>query len=323
MHRFIHKSVVFLIGSYVLALLLQIMIFFFVTRIQTGDFGVLNAINAGRVNTDILVCGSSRGQSHYNPIVISKVTGLSCYNISQNGSRLGVQLPVAKWYFEKNQPPKYLLLNIDLFTVDLEPYVYLPYKYLPYLNNNSLYAGLSHIDRNLWIHKWIPLTNLILYNKDFQKAIFRNSLLTRHSKKDSLINGYYTNDYQWLGDEWEADHVKKHWRARISISQTHKEYLKELIGLCKSHGTQLIFVVSPEYYRSMEFLLNRKEIVNYYINLCQEYQITWLDFSSSEICRNKRLWFNYIHMNSAGADQFSQQLATQLKNLVIDRVDGQ
>ena len=199
MKRFILKTAVFLIGFYLLALLLQTVVFLVVRRIPVGGFGIMNAIDGGTINADLIIGGSSRGQSHFNPEIIARETGLSCYNISVNGSRLGVQLPVLKWYLDKNRPPKYAALNIDVFTVEPDPYVYQPYYYLPYLGNENLFEGLARIDRHLWAHRWIPFTNLIFFNKDFQKSVIRDIYHFLKSRQDTLLRGYEANQRRQMG----------------------------------------------------------------------------------------------------------------------------
>ena len=51
--------------------------------------------------------------------------------------------------------------------------VKLIYKYLPYLSQKELYQGLKEIDPDLWIQKYIPLSNFIYFNTDFQNSSFK------------------------------------------------------------------------------------------------------------------------------------------------------
>ena len=90
----------------------------------------------------------------------------------------------------------------------------------------------------------------------------------------------------------------------------------DLIGVCKKHGVQLIFTVSPEYYKSIALVTNRKELIDYYVSVCEENGIWWFDFTNSDLCNNKELWVNYGHLKAVGADMFSQQFATALKKLL-------
>src|SRR6478735_6774637 len=45
-------------------------------HIKTSSFGVSNRIMAGRVGADIVISGSSRALTHYDPRIIEAVTGL-------------------------------------------------------------------------------------------------------------------------------------------------------------------------------------------------------------------------------------------------------
>ena len=99
----IYRTLFFSAGFLVLVFLLQSLILFTVKRINVGEFGVLNKIDRGGINADIIISGSSRAYNGIHPGVIESVTGMSCYNIATNGTDLGVQLPKLKWYLNHNQ----------------------------------------------------------------------------------------------------------------------------------------------------------------------------------------------------------------------------
>ena len=67
-------------------------------RIDTAAFGVFNRIVNGEINAEILVTGSSRALTHFDPRVISGSTGLSAFNIGINGSQTDMQVAVFKTY---------------------------------------------------------------------------------------------------------------------------------------------------------------------------------------------------------------------------------
>ena len=52
---------------------------------RTGEFGVWNKIIEGKIDADILIAGSSRARSHYDPRIIQEKTGRSAFNIGLNG----------------------------------------------------------------------------------------------------------------------------------------------------------------------------------------------------------------------------------------------
>ena len=84
-------------------------------RIKTSQFGVSNKIVQGKINAEIVISGSSRALSHYDPRIIERITGYSTFNIGLNGSQTDMQLARLKAYLNHNQQPKLLIQNLDLY----------------------------------------------------------------------------------------------------------------------------------------------------------------------------------------------------------------
>jgi len=318
MRRFLLRSSAFVIGVNILALAIQIIVFACIRSVNIGGFGKLNAIHKGEINSEILICGSSRGESHYNPEIISRTLGFSCYNISIDGSRLGVQLAVLKWYLKTNRAPLYLIQNIDVFTVELDPYIYEPFRYLPYLAADSLYDGLLRIDRRLWMQKYIPLTNLIYFNKKLQKTLLMDFYLALKSKQDPFVRGYSPNHKPWIGDGRANEFLRSHSDGIFyKLSREHLDFLEELVRICREHRIELIFVVSPEREETMRLQKNRQAVADFYTHFCIDHHVMWLDYSRSALCGNKEIWVNFSHMKSIGADLFSIELSLDLCSRLV------
>lgn len=314
MKRTLVRISIFIGGFLLLTVLLQGIIFFITRRIKIGDFGVLNAIENGIINTEMLVCGSSIGQSHYDPEILSEVTGISCYNIGLSGSALGVQLPALKWYLDKNRSPRFIIQNIDIFIGEIDSYIYEPYKYLPYLNNENLYKGLLRINHQLWLHKYVPIANLIYFNKDFQRSIFLGYFASLKGKKDILTRGYFPNDRPWIGEKLEKEFQKRNAGGiRYNVSKANQGYLRELADVCQKRKIQLIFVISPEKENIVALETNRKEITEFYSQFCNEKRIWFLDLSHSDLSQESELWVNMTHMKAKGAERFSRELGAKIK----------
>ena len=86
--------------------------------IKTSKFGSLNRIINGQVNADIIVSGSSRALSHYDPRLIEKLTGLTAYNIGMNASQIDFECAILKAYLKHNAKPQLVIQNLDLFSFE-------------------------------------------------------------------------------------------------------------------------------------------------------------------------------------------------------------
>ena len=181
-----------------------------------NEFGVLNKIKSGKINADILISGSSRSFKGINPKVIEEKTGLSCYNISSDGTSLEIQIPKLKMYLNYNKPPKFLIQDVGILGDNISGKIYEPYKYLPYLDDDTLFKGLEKIDKNFWMHKYIPAFNLQYFNFDFY-MILVSDLKNSIQGKDKYTKGFYPDNSIW---DTNIEQLKIN--NRVSMSQFQK-----------------------------------------------------------------------------------------------------
>src|ERR1700733_7665538 len=102
----------------VLSVLLNAAINFGLRRIAVSKFGALNQVMSGKVNADIIIRGSSRALSPFDPRVIQAATGRSAYNIGMNASQIDFELVILKTYLNHNVKPKLVIQNLDLFSFE-------------------------------------------------------------------------------------------------------------------------------------------------------------------------------------------------------------
>src|SRR5947208_4199998 len=67
-------------------------------HIKTSTYGISNRIMQGKVNAQIVITGSSRAASHYDPRIIEASIGRSAFNLGRNGSQTDMQLAVFRAY---------------------------------------------------------------------------------------------------------------------------------------------------------------------------------------------------------------------------------
>ncbi len=306
----IKKSIIFILGFIFICFLLEMAFNFSIRQIDVGEYGVLNKINDGDINADILICGSSRALKAINSTAITEYTGFSCYNIASDGADIGIQLPKLKWYFEKNKKAKILIQDVSQFFGGISNSIYEPFKYIPYLSNDSLYDGLLRIDETFWYHKYFPPANLIYYNFDFYYKLLselRNTL----SNKDIFENGFLPDNSLWSSD-FELYKKQNPNGIESSISDKYKSYILQLKNYCEQNGVVVVFTILPNYYRLAEISKNTKEITSFYNSLPNNDQVFFLDFGNCDISKNQENFYNFTHLNLTGANKFTQLLVDKL-----------
>ena len=95
------------------------------------------------------------------------------------------------------------------------------------------------------------------------------------------------------------------------------EYLDKIVNLCQENGSKVIFIATPLSYATMAQVKDYQEIVDFYNQLAQQYQVDLFDFSLSKdtlIPYSNTNFYDYIHLSGPGAEQFSTAAAKLLKD---------
>ncbi len=279
-------------------------------RIETGGFGVTNRIVAGQVNANIVISGSSRALTHYDPRIIQDITGRSAFNIGRNGSQTDMQLAVLKTYLQRNTPPKLVIHNLDSFSFVTTKEIYDPAQYLPYLNQAPIYEAVSKITPHAWKWKWFPLYGYAVEDMRYTWSLGLRRLLGNQPAEDHS-EGFQPRNAPWSGD-FELFRRNNPEGVRFSIEDKGVEDISEIAALCQRHGIALIFVYSPVYFEMQAMEINRVEILRLLEKISRRFNAEWWDFSGSPITRERGNFHNSQHLNALGAAHFSHELASRL-----------
>ena len=215
-----------------------------------------------------------------------------------------------KTYLKHNKEPKIIIQEVgpESFTpVDI---VYAPYKYLPYLDEEELYQGLKKVDHDFWIQKYIPISNFIYFNTDFQKVFFKDFYFTLEGKKDYLLNGYNPHSSAWTINEQEfldQNHV-----IHFAPNGKGRDYLIELIKICRRLDIKLVLTTTPEYYKINNVKFNSKVMIKTYNEISRKYNVPYLNYFRLPISKEKKYFYNFTHLNKDGAKVFSNIMAYDL-----------
>jgi|GEM_PF-808908 len=304
----------------VIAVVLNWLFNFGLRRIKTSEFGASNLIISGQVNAQIVINGSSRALVHYDPRIIGRITGESTYNLGRNAAQTDMQLAFLKTYLRHNVKPLRILQNLDPYSFVLTREVYDPAQYLPYLNEPTLYEPLRKINPAAWKWKYIPLYGYAVEDMNFTWIKALKGVVGLNPREDYFL-GYNPRDLQWTGDfeRFQAQHTNG---VRLNVESEGVQLLVELVETCQNDGIQVILVLSPEYIGSQTMSRNREEVVGRFQKIAEQFRTPFWDYSQSDICRNQSLFYNSQHMNRAGAELFSAEIARRLAALPDRRVSA-
>jgi hypothetical protein len=287
-------------------------------RIHANDIGALNDALAGKVNARIVINGSSRAMSHYDPDILRSATGESTFNLGRNGSQTDIQVAVLKAYLRHNATPEIVIQNLDHFSLLTTRELYDPGRYIPYLDEPEIYHTVQQITPDAWKWKYLPLYGYAV--EDMRMTWFlglRQSIGFGPRVQKNLL-GYLPRTTTW-NSEFAAFAADNPNGVTVSIEPKAVDELNELADICHSKGIQLILVYSPEYYSMQKLVNNRREIFGKFEEIARRAHAPLWDYSDSSICKSQDYFSNSQHLNRNGAEAFSAELGTRLAGYLKTR----
>ena len=270
------------------------------TRLARGGDTARNEYICNGTHEDILVLGSSRAIHHYNPAIISDMTGMSCYNCGQDGN--GAILNYGRYHLiAQRYRPQVVICDVmpeyDLLQGEDNR------KFLgwlrPYYDREGIAAIFERVDRT---EKVKMLSQMYRYNSRFIQIL---SDCVRPMRDDG--------NHGYVPIEGSLDRMKVD-RADGPIVYTQPVDSLKLYYLAKlmdeAAGSQLIMVVSPCWSGMDTAVLQPLK------QLCSQRDIPLLDFSNDpKYVHADHYFIDAVHLNAVGADEFTRDVMGELKAL--------
>ena len=313
MKKFLVKLLIFIAPIFLLSYLFDIYISKNLkksNRFAEMEYPTWNAIYEGKVNSDLLIFGSSRAWIHINPTMISDSLGISSYNLGIDGHNFWLQNLRYRELLKHNKRPKFIIFSLDYFTLKKNEDLYNSEQFLPYMlwNKEVKEATISY---NGFSSKDFEIPLIRYYgNYDAIGTAFRCSL-GHLINPVTRVKGYKGRNESWNSDFAKAKASKKSLEIKLDKSTIFlfENFLKE----CKTNNIKMIFVYTPEYIEGQKFVSNRAQIMGIYKKFSNEYQIPFYDFSNDSISYHKKYFYNASHLNNSGSQLFTKELIDTLK----------
>jgi len=119
----------------------------------SADWQCLKGINA-----DILIVGNSRVESGFDPVLIEKETGLSCFVLAQTGWQSALLRRKLERYLEENTAPSFVVVQADPIHLASRSDWYAKSNFLKYLflDREGLFETMSVYQGFHWYEFFIP-----------------------------------------------------------------------------------------------------------------------------------------------------------------------
>jgi hypothetical protein len=259
---------------------------------------------------DILIYGSSKAVHTYDTRVLTDSLSLSCFNCGREATNVIYHAAILPSAINGNHKPKAIILDLTYKEIAWRSGKYgedvLAGIVLPYVLTNDHFAQLA---KELFPNELLKakISKLYAYNS-LILSIIRNYSRRRNDN----INGYQPLHGTRLKSDPEILTS-----ARDKIDEYSKEKLEYFAKAITDKKIPLIVIVSPVYslpYEDNESLRVSKQIL-------ARYNIQVWDYSSDPRYVKRENFYDMAHMNSKGAEMFSKEIASRIKQLGIIRTD--
>ena len=312
MKTFLKKSLLFLAILVAGAYLLQGIIDF---GLKKSNFSIENKewynLMNSKINSDIIIQGSSRARFHISPSHLEKQFGLSAYNLGISGAGFPTQQYRLSQYLKHNKKPKYIIQQVDNILFGYGSYD--PVQYVPYLNQEVLNVFKG---RTIFT-KWDIYIPLYKYSHVVGTAgTGLTSIFHSGAKENGNVKGFRTYMHPYNRKLLDTLSVRNPKGVNPVISVTAYAKFIDFIKYCKQQNIKLILVFTPSYIGYQNILVDKNAASNRFLNLSKMYNVPYLDYTKDPICLDTANFFDYYHMNTRGAEAFNKKLVVDLKPFV-------
>lgn len=254
-------------------------------------------------NEDIIIIGSSRAETNYNPAIFNQKLGMSCWNSGRGGQGIP--------YFNiivhetlKRYSPKIIILNMDPTGLEgsidydrasiLKPFI---------KNHESIYEFLK--DKNCF-EKYKLMSNIYLYNSMmfyFIRPYLMKNVDGRSSERGwKPLEGTISESIIAHGQNINVGSY---------LNKTKTEYLNQIIKEANNKNVKLIIAISPNYLPQLQ----ETETIKFLKKLETQKKIKLFDFTQDKLfVKNNDFFHDLDHMNKIGANEYSKTMSDYIKS---------
>lgn len=312
MQKFIIKILGFGIAVLLLAVILDVMISFGLSRTDCYRYQMFSDIFDGNMDCDVLYMGNSRGFSHFNPRIIDSICGVNSYSIGLGGYPINAQIATYHCYKAHNGTPKLIVQQVDFLTLNIMQDIrhqhdserFFPTVYDPFMRKELKNMGYGFMEL------YCPIYRYFGYQKVIKDGLLE-FLNVKHKVERPAYKGFRPEKRKWNG-------------ANVAAMDSIDSYLDEeamalfenYLDECKKDGVYVLLVNSPVYAPTTKKVKNMDEVNNYFENVANRFGYKYLNYTENyDLCNDTLNFCVSVHLNPKATDKFSTDFAHDLDSL--------
>ena len=280
--------------------------------------GKINLICDHNIDPDLIIFGSSVGENGINPNILSNKLSLTAYNSCLVGTRYKQYKGLVDEFNSYSKKNKYILFVETYFSFEDTSSITNLVNYLPRIYIDNIYNSLYSMQPNLlWKCRYIPFYKFIAMNDLYYKNTFMGwkSFFTNTIQKDTLF-GFSPEDRFWAQNNLTDQAINNLKPFEIKINKKIVESYIKTIGELQSNGKQVIIILPPMYNKILKTKTDLSPLRNELKKISVATGAFFLDYSNSFISDDRSNFFNTIHLNLKGANNFTSILSDSLKTII-------
>lgn len=269
-------------------------------------------IARGSINAEVVILGSSRGVSGYNPQILSSRLGKKAYNLSYDAGTFELQASKYALYATNNKTPDVIIQNIDLTHFNPGDSLIGENNMLPFREEALFKNHFSGYENHIF-EPWNIYS--IKYTKNFRfirKGVF--GYFDYQNEHEVNYDGFVpenkafkedTRNLQALERTVQVKRYKYLFRNVETVKQTMIQYSKK---------SKVAIVWAPEYSVRYNMAPELHALVSAeFKKLAGEHpNILFVDLANHPMGKDQSNFYDTFHLNGKGATTFSELLIPYL-----------
>jgi hypothetical protein len=254
-------------------------------------------------NEEIIILGTSRANHHYVSELISKETGLSCYNAGRDGQSLLYDYTIFKSILNRYSPQIIIVdINKNSLLYNKTDYDRLA-QFNPYYSTNEAVRNIINLKDKK--ERYFVLSKLYTYNS----ALLR--MLKNFKRNREYVDGYVPL-YNSMSTNNHINDSIRDGTLNGKLDPNKVKILNDMITESRKNNIALYFFESPYYSVHTSYQNNSKEVID---SLCLLYNVEYFDYSNvNGITHHARFFSDESHLNNDGANVYTKIVVEDLKN---------
>jgi hypothetical protein len=313
MKIFIRKLVLFFIPIIIGMAVIDIFLSHILLKSNTAGDGenlVWNDVLNSKIDANIVIYGSSKAWTQYNPALFENNFHVGTYNLGIDGHNFWLQYLRHDLFLKNNKVPENIIYSIDLFSFQKRKDLYNKEQFLPILlwnfeiyNFTKDYEGFSLSDYFIPLWRYTGQWRVI-------RGALRDFLMPR-LYQPIRNKGYAGQKRDWQDDLAMAKKEKDAYE--INFHTPTINLFDGFIKFCKKNDINLILVLPPMHKSGQEFISNRKVFTSKVDSIIEHNNIPYFNFSDYHLNNSEAYFYNSAHLNDKGSQVFTEDVIDSIQ----------